>query len=188
MIKDREFLTVNTNLDFYLSKISSNLKLKASYVESEFKNIINNSNLREVESKNYSLGLELRSAYSGIFNYHIGTTWRWNQVESSGISNSFVDNTTFLDLSLVFNEQFDVQLKTERYFFGNISEGDNTYYFMDLDARYNFKESPWSLSLTARNLTNTEEFRTSTISDISSSTVSYRLLPRYILMNVKYRF
>lgn len=188
VIEDQEFLTVNANLDFYLSKISSNLKLKGGFVESEFKNVINNSNLREVQSKNYNLGLELRSAFDGIFNYHVGTTWRWNQVQSSGIENNFVDNTTFLDLSLVFNEQFDLQLKTERYLFGNINEGDNTYYFMDLDARYNFKESPFSLSLMARNLTNTEQFRTSTISDISSSTVTYRLLPRYLLLNVKYRF
>jgi hypothetical protein len=171
-----------------LGKISSNFKLKGGYSQRNFKNIINNSNLREVESANYNLGLEMRSAFDGIFNYHIGTTWTWNEIESAGIKNSFVDNNSFLDLNFVFNEQFDVQVKSERYFFGNINEGDNTYYFLDLDARYNIKDSPFSFSFMARNLTNTEQFRTSSINDVSSSTVSYRLLPRYLLLNVKYRF
>jgi hypothetical protein len=130
----------------------------------------------------------MRSAFDGVFNYHIGTEWRWNEVASSGIENSFVDNTSFLDLSFVFSEQFDMQIKSERYFFGNINDGDNTYYFLDLDVRYNVKDSPFSFSLMARNLTNTEQFRTSSINDVSSSTVSYRLLPRYLLMKVKYRF
>ncbi|WP_298950022.1 carboxypeptidase-like regulatory domain-containing protein [uncultured Nonlabens sp.] len=188
VIEDRENLNVNAGMDYYFGALSSNLKLKAGYSESDFKNILNNSSLREVESANYNLGLEMRSAFDGIFNYHIGTTWAWSEVESSGFNNSFVDNNSFLDLSFVFSEQFDMQVKSERYFFGNINDGDNTYYFLDLDARYNIKDSPLSFSFTARNLTNTERFRTSSINDVSSSTVSYRLLPRYLLLNVKYRF
>lgn len=188
VIEDRENLNVNAGMDYYFGALSSNLKLKAGYSESDFKNILNNSSLREIESANYNLGLEMRSAFDGIFNYHIGTIWAWSEVESSGFNNSFVDNNSFLDLSFVFSEQFDMQVKSERYFFGNINDGDNTYYFLDLDARYNIKDSPLSFSFTARNLTNTERFRTSSINDVSSSTVSYRLLPRYLLLNVKYRF
>jgi hypothetical protein len=179
---------MSTNLDFYINPLSSNIKVKGGYSQSNFKNVINNSNLREVKSATYNLGLEMRSAFTGIFNYHIGTNWRWNTVEASGVSNSFVDNTSFLDLSFVFNERVDAQIKTERYFFGNINEGDNTYYFIDVDARYNVKDSPFSFKITARNLTDTREFRTSTINDVSSSTVSYRLLPRYLLAGVTFRF
>ena len=188
LIEDRESITLNANMDYYIGKISSNFKLKGGYSQRNFKNIINNSNLREVESVNYNLGLEMRSAFDGIFNYHIGTTWTWNEISASGTTNSFVDNNSFLDLNFVFNEQFDVQIKSERYFFGNINEGDNTYYFLDLDARYNIKDSPFYFSFMARNLTNTEQFRISSINDVSSSTVSYRLLPRYLLLNLKYRF
>lgn len=188
LIQDRDALSVNANMDYYLGAISSNFKLKGGYYKSNFKNSINNSALREVESSNYSYGLEMRSAFNGIFNYHIGTEWRINQVAASGFNNSFTDNTSFLDLSFVFNERFDVQIKSERYYFGNITAGDNTYYFLDLDARYNIKDSPFSFSFMARNLTNTEQFRTSAINDFSSSTVSYRLLPRYLLFKVKYRF
>ncbi len=188
LIEDRATYLINTNLDYYINKLTSNFKVKANYTQTEFKNIINDSDLRAVQTVNYGLGFELRSAFSGIFNYHIGTKWAFNTVEASGIKNSFTDNTSFLDLSFVINDQLDFQLKTERYFFGNINDGDNTYYFMDLDTRYKVKDSKFSFSLEASNLTNTEEFRTSSINDVSSSTVTYRLLPRYLLLNVKYRF
>lgn len=189
VIEDRELISFNATTDYYLNPLSSNVKLKAGYNLSEFKNIINNSQLREVESANSNLGLEMRSAFNGVFNYHVGTTWAFNKVTASGISNSFTDNTSFLDLSFVFSEKFNVSVKSERYFFGNINEGDNTYYFLDIDARLKLKEkSPLSFSITARNLTNTEQFRTSSINDVSSSTVTYRLLPRYTLLSVMYRF
>lgn len=188
VIEDRELLNLNATTDYYFSKISSNLKLRGGYSASNFKNIINNSDLREVENRNINLDVELRSAFSGWFNYHIGSAWRFNEVSVSGFTNSFTDNTSFLDLSFVFNERFDIQVKGERYEFGNINDGDNTYYFLDTDLRYRPKDSKWSYSIMARNLTNTEQFRTSTINDISSSSVSYRLLPRFALLNVKYRF
>lgn len=188
VINDRELLNINTTTDYYLSKLSSNFKLKAGYNASNFKNIINNSELREVENRNVNLDIEVRSAFNGWFNYHIGTAWRFNEVSTSNFTNSFTDNTSFIDLSLMFSERFDIQVKGERYEFGNINDGDNTYYFLDTDLRYRPKDSKWSYSIMARNLTNTEQFRTSTINDISSSTVSYRLLPRYVLLNLKYRF
>lgn len=188
VINDRELYTMNASTDYYISKLSSNFKLRGGLNASNFKNVINNSDLREVENRNYNLDLEMRSAFNGWFNYHIGTSWRFNEVTASGFTNSFTDNTSFTDLSFIFNEFFDVQVKGERYEFGNINSGDNTYYFLDADIRYRPKDSKWSFSIMARNLTNTSEFRTSTINDISSSTVSYRLLPRYALLNVKYRF
>lgn len=73
LIKDREFVSIKTELNYYFKFISSNLKVDLGYAKSEFKNIINNSNLRLITSNNYDYGLELRSAFKGIFNYHIGT-------------------------------------------------------------------------------------------------------------------
>ncbi len=188
LIEDRENVLLNATVDYYISPLSSNLKSKFSYTETEFKNRINGSELREIQSFNTSAGFELRSAFSGAFNYHLGSTWNINRTDASGISNRFTDNKSFIDLSYIINERIDFFLKSERYEFGNISDGDNVYYFLDFDARYNVKDSPWSFKIQARNLTNTEQFRTSFINDVSSSTVSYRLLPRYVLLSAKYRF
>jgi len=186
LIKDREFISVNSKLDYYFKFIASNLKVDLGYTKSEFKNIVNNSNLRLVTSNNYNYGLELRSGFKGIFNYHIGTKWTTTEIETT-INNSFTDNVSFLDLSFVFNKKFDIQVQSERYYFGNL-QTDNTYYFLDFDARYKLIENKLTLGLTGKNLFNTERFRSFSISDIGSATTEYRLLPRFVLLKLEYRF
>ena len=186
LIKDREFISINSKFDYYFKFMSSNLKLDLGYTKSEFKNIVNNSNLRQVTSNNYNYGLELRSGFSGIFNYHIGTKWTTTEIETT-INNSFTDNVSFLDLSFVFNDKFDVQIQSERYYFGNL-QTDNTYYFLDFDASYKLIENKLTLGLTGKNLFNTERFRNFSVSDIGTSTTEYRLLPRFVLLKMEYRF
>lgn len=186
LIKDREFISVNSKLDYYFKFMSSNLKVDLGYTQSEFKNIVNNSNLRRVTSNNYNYGLELRSGFKGVFNYHLGTKWTTTEIETT-ISNSFTDNVSFLDLSFVFSDKFDTQIQSERYYFGNL-QTDNTYYFLDFDARYKLIDNKLTLGITGKNLFNTERFRNFSISDIGTSTTEYRLLPRFVLLKLEYRF
>ncbi len=187
VIKDREIFTIFSDLNRYFKTISSNLKLDLGFSKSNYKNIINNSELREISSTNYNYGFELRSGFQGVFNYHFGSKWTINEIKST-IDNSFTNNVSFLDLSFDFNSKFDVQLQTERYFFGNTGQENNTYYFADLEARYKLKKNKLTFSLSGKNLFNTETFKTYSISDISTSTTEYRLLPRYLLLKMAYRF
>jgi len=186
LIQDREFINVNSKLDYYFKFISSNLKLNLGYTQNEFKNIVNDSDFRQVTSKNYNYGLELRSGFKGIFNYHFGAEWTTTKIQTT-TENSFTDNVSFLDLSFVFDGKFDVQLQSERYYFGNL-QTDNAYYFLDFDARYKLIKDKLTLGLTGKNLFNTKRFRSFSISDIGSTTTEYRLLPRFALLKIEYRF
>lgn len=185
LIKDREFISVSSKIDYYFKFISSNLKLDVGYSKSEFKNIVNNSELRSVTSNNYNYGLELRSGFKGIFNYHLGTKWNTNQIQAN-INNSFTNNISFLDFSFVFNDKLNMQFLSERYHFGNL-QTDNTYYFLDFEVRYKLTKNRLTLGLTGKNIFNTRKFRNFTVSDIGSSTTEYRLLPRFVLLKLEYR-
>ncbi|MFT7442181.1 MAG: hypothetical protein ACI9Q3_000545 [Maribacter sp.] len=186
LLQDSEFLSMNTNVNYYFNFITSNLKLDLGYSKNNFKNSINNSDLREITSKSYNYGFELRSGFSGFFNYHIGSKWNTNSIQTT-IENSFTDNTSFLDLSFLFNDKFNVDLQSERYFFGNL-ENENTYYFLDLDARYQLLKDRLTINLSGKNIFNTQTFRNFSISDFGSSTTEYRLLPKMILVSLEYRF
>jgi hypothetical protein len=186
VIKDSEFFSINTNFDYYFNVISSNLKLDLGYTKNNFKNSINNSDFRDITSNSTQYGFELRSGFQGIFNYHIGTKWHTNTIKTT-IENSFTNNTSFLDISLIFNDLFDVQLQSERYYFGNL-ENNNTYYFLDVNARYKVVKDKVTLNFSGKNLFNTQTFRNFSISDFGSSTTEYRLLPRMILVGLEYRF
>lgn len=128
----------------------------------------------------------MRSGFAGVFNYHFGTKWNTNSIQTT-IKNSFTDNTSFLDLSFLFSDKFDINLQSERYFFGNL-ENDNTYYFLDAEATYKLLKDKLTVRISGKNLFNTQKFRNFSISDFGSSTTEIRLLSRYILLKMEYRF
>ena len=187
IIKDREFVSLSSSIDRYFKPIQSNLKLTLGANKSNFKNSVNNTNLREVTNLGADYGFELRSGFKGFFNYHLGSKWNYNQVKTT-IKNDFTDNMSFLDLSMQFNDTFNVQVQGERYFFGNLNKGSNQYYFLDTEARYVVKPNKLTFFLSGNNLFNTQTFKNYSVSDISISQTEYRLVPRYVLLKMEYRF
>jgi len=186
LVKDRNYFSISSKLDYYFKFMSSNLKVDLGYSKSEYKNKVNSSNLRTIVSKNFNYGLELRSSFKGVFNYHIGTKWTTNKIEST-INNSFTDNVSFLDLSFLLSDKFNIQIQSERYYFGNLNT-ENIYNFLDFETTYQLKKNKLSLGLSGKNLLNTKIFRNFSISDIGSTTTEYRLLPRFVLLKLEYRF
>ena len=187
IIKDREFLSLSSSVDRYFKLIKSNLKISVGATKTNFKNSVNNSNLREVKNFNADYGFELRSGFKGFFNYHLGSKWNYNQVKTT-IKNDFTDNMSFLDLTMQLNDKFNVQVQGERYFFGNLETESNKYYFLDLETRYVVKENKLTFYLSGNNLFNTQTFKNYSVSDISISKTEYRLQPRYVMLKMEYRF
>jgi hypothetical protein len=186
LVSERSLLSLNANLDYFIAVINSNVKMDLGYSRMAFQNGVNSTALRDVLSAGYSLGVEFRSGFGGIFNYHAGTKWRISEVKMP-INNSLVNNISFLDFSFVFNPRFDVQIKCDRYYFDSMQSG-STYYFLDLRAQYKIIESKLSIEVKGKNLSNTDTFRNISVSDLGSTTVEYRLLPRSVLLKIEYRF
>lgn len=187
IIKDRESLTISSSIDRFFKPIKSNLKFNLGTTITNFKNIVNNSDLREVKNLNADYGFEMRSGFRGFFNYHIGSKWTYNQVETT-IKNNFTNNMTFLDMSFMFSNTFNIQMQSERYYFGNLDKSNNQYYFLDVEARYAVKENKLTFFLSGNNLLNVETFRNYSISDINISQTEHRLMPRYVLLKMELRF
>ena len=187
IIKDRNFLSISSNIDYYFNPIKSNLKVNLSGTKTDFKNILNNSNLREVSNLGAEYGFELRSSFKGFFNYHFGSKWNYNQVKTTN-TNNFTDNISFFDLSLRFNHKFNLQLQSERYFFGNLDKESNQYYFLDAETHYVVKENKLTFFLSANNLFNTKTFKNYSITDVDISKTEYKLQPRYVLLKIEFRF
>ena len=187
IIKNREILTISSSLDKYFKLLKTNLKMKFGYSKTNFKNIVNNSDLREVKSINTDYSFELRSGFRGFFNYHIGSKWKYNLIETK-IKNSFTDNISFIDLSINFNKKINIDVQSERYFFGNLEKNSNKYYFLDLESKYVFKNNKLTFFLSGNNILNKKTFNNFSISDVSTSQSEYRLLPRYFLLKIEYRF
>lgn len=192
LIEDQTLFFVNSSIDRYIKSLSANLKFKLGYNQSNFENFVNDTGRREIESTNYTYGLEMRSGFLGKFNYHIGTEFRTFSVTTNQANfsdrNTNTDNFSFLDLSYMFTEHLNFSLVTERYYFGGLDSGNNTYYFSDLTGMYNTPNKKFRFTLSGKNLFNTRKFTNLSISDINTTATSFRLLPRIILLGVDFKF
>ncbi|WP_394773291.1 carboxypeptidase regulatory-like domain-containing protein [Flavobacterium sp.] len=186
IIKNRSMFRADLDMSYFFSDISSTLKVEANYSKSNYKNIVNNE-LREVESGITVSSIEIRSNFKGFLNYHLGTKWTINEIRTSDL-NKNTDNLTFFDLLLSFNKNLNAEFQTERYHFGNLEASSSKYYFLDIKANYIFKKNKLSFSLSSNNLFNTKTFRQSYISDVVTSKTEYRILPRYVLLKMDYKF
>lgn len=184
LFKDRDLMNGSLSIDRYLPFVSSNLKLTGNYSITNYQNVVNEI-FREVKSKNYSIGFELRSAFTGPLNYHIGSKIQEFDVQTN-FRNSYSNNMSFVDLLFRINKNSILQLQTERYYFGNIGD-DNEYYFLDIDWRYVIIPNKLTVNLSGKNLFNTNTFKTASLTDVSFMVTQYQLLPRFVLLSAEIR-
>jgi len=179
---NKESLILNVNLDYYLSSLLNNLKFKFNYTSADYKNIINESNLRQFETSTYNIEFQIRSGFKGIFNYHIGS-----KIVKSHIKSDFNSRNTnlihFIDLNFNFNKKLCIDLKSENY----VLENNDKYYFIDVDLKYKLIQNKLDISLIGRNLSNTNKYRYLSISDIGNNITEHKLIPRYLLLSLSYK-
>jgi hypothetical protein len=173
--------------DKFFKSISSNLKISLGYSESNFKNIVNQSELRPISAKIYRAGFELRSGFKGIFNYHFGSSLTNNSVESTN-KNSFTNNFTFFDLSFVFNDNYLFLLQSEQYYFGNQTSTNKYYRFLDSEFRFNVVINKFLIALLGYNILNTNIFSNLWVSDVNTVETQYRILPSRLMVKATYSF
>jgi hypothetical protein len=187
IINGRNYFLFSASINRYFSIISSNLKFNFDITQSDYKSKVNNSELRDVNSNNINFGFELRSGFNGLFNYHIGSKWSFSQTITSEV-NSYIENMIFLDLYFNISNKINITSKNEVYNFQHKTNGNNNYFFSDLEARYIILENKLTLSLSGQNLFNTTRFLNYSINHISISKTEYKLQPRIVLLKIEYRF
>ena len=186
IMKGGDRVTLHSTSHFIVKKLKGVLELGIRFNKSVYYNQINNSGLRKNIRYGQVYELGWASNFKSPFNFNFSTEWSFSQVKSD---NTFKNssNYTLLDFIYVANKNLNFKLKNEYYNFGG--SGDyNDYFFTDFEALYSFSKDKYSVGLNGRNLFNTKAFTIYSVSDIGYSTVSYRLLPRYIMATFKFRF
>ena len=186
VLNNREMVYYNFNADYYFKKIKSNFKFTFGGNSSKYQNYVNASDIRDITSTTINYGMEVRSGFNGIFNYHIGTKWDFSQFKTTDTF-SYTNNRTFLNLNFRFSKELYATLHTERYYFGNLSQNKKDFYFSDLNIDYQLSEKI-RLGFTLNNIFNTDTFVSYNLTDISVSETSYKLIPRYALLKLEFRF
>lgn len=184
-LKDKDFISFQTDSNIYLQWLASNIKLKLGYNKQNFQNSVN-GNLRKVSSSTFNYGGELRSAFIGPLNFHVGTEW-FNSEYKTTIKQKNITNRTFLDIVYQPLEKLNLSLNSSRNYFSNLDKDNDTYYFMDFEGKYQIIKNRLSLSLVGKNLLNTKTFRNINIDDTGIFKSEYQLLPRFLLLKANIR-
>jgi len=172
---------------FVIKKLKGSMAIDGMGSQNIYYNQINESDLRKniIYQQVYSFGW--RSSFKSDFNFNFRTEWNFTKIKSEQHAFNNTSKFSYLDLMYKVSDRLDVKAKAEHYNFGGLDTYNN-YFFADFEAKYSFKKDKYSISLDGRNLFNTDEFTTYSVSDIGYSTNSYRLLPRYVMLSFMYRF
>lgn len=170
----------------YFHFIKSTLKLDSFYAILFDKNIVNNSELRDLKNKNLQFSLTVRSGFKTKFNFENISNFERNDFEVSNQTNRVV----------AFRNQFKTIYKLNENLYSNtilsfISPDTSSklnYTFLDSELRYKPKNNNFEMFLVGKNLTNNKKFETISVSDYSRSVLAYNLIERYVLLGASLSF
>ncbi|MFT4031195.1 MAG: hypothetical protein QM669_02130 [Siphonobacter sp.] len=177
-------------LEKYSSALSMRIKFRPSFQYNQYQNQVNDSGNRTNTSHIYSLESTLRTAFLGKLNFAIGNTITQNNVTTTTIYNTvYTKNFTlgsYLDFTFVLSDRLSGTLQNEYFEF--IQTENRSYYFANLWLSYEAIKHKLTFSISGKNLLNTNNLMNSAISDYKFTIQQTKLIPRYILLEVSWRF
>ena len=187
LFKDRIVYSTSQEFEYYLAKFSTNLRVGFEHNRSSFKNLLNNSILRNIRTQNYKYKIELRSAFGNdFFDYHVGIDINNSRIKSS-VNNTFQTNTSFLNLYFNIGKRLNLDINSTFYDL-NSEFSNSTIFFLDFKIKYKLLKEKITVGLIGKNLLNNKKYEEVNITDNFYSVQSYELLPRYVLLRFDYNF
>lgn len=178
----------NLNVEKYTPFLQSTYKISGNYSVSEYKNIINNSELRNNKLNSLFLNFYCKTAFDFPINFQNELKLFHSFSKSNNSENSF-KNT-------VINNSFKILVKPNRFWFGSLSfdyfqpstQNPNEYYFLDAMVRYISPNKIWEFKLTGKNLTNNKFFEEIYVSDFYKSNSTQSLNRAFVLAGLSFSF
>ena len=171
----------------FISKLNSNFKLRSDYSISLSKNIVNNSDLRDIKSKYFTIELTTNTPIVKSMFIENNISYSSNKIIVEGSdSNTFSSIKNSFKTVIKLTDRFKGNLSTQ-FIVPNLST-NRTYLFLDTEITLTSKNKKFDYSIIGRNLTNNKTFETVTISDYSKSIASHNLINRFLLASIAFKF
>lgn len=182
----------NDNLNFslstekFVSKLSTTFKLTSSVSKSNYKNIVNTSDLRNNTSNNISNELAIKTAFNTKINFENQSNYIYSSNKSENIGT--INNKMFTNaLKIKYKHSSSIfSVITGDYFIPNTNNTSNDYLFLDFSVIFKPKDKKYEFNLIGKNLLNNTIFSQIQTSDFSRNTLQNNLISRYIFVNFTY--
>ncbi len=172
----------NLSITKYLKAFSSTLKVSTQQSWSNNPIIINN-NISKVINYNANYRIQGTTYFKLPVNFKYAFQYNYSKGEFDNqiSTNDYLEGK--LDATLKLSSQWFLKLENNYY-----AINSNDYWFTNANLNYNPEKSRFSYILSANNLSNITEFKDVFISEYQRNETNFRIIPRYLLLNIKYRF
>lgn len=179
---------INMQVSKYIPFIESTLKLTINYTLSNYRNIINNSDLRQNQNQFLSNSFFWKTALEMPVNFENTFTYQHSNSKSEKQS-AFINESWQNNFKVIVkpNKKWFVILSSD-YYLPNSEQSDEQFVFLDAILRHRPKSKKWEASFTMRNIANENNFEQVQTSDISTTIYRSNLLSRYFLLNLTWNF
>lgn len=184
----RDDVSANLKVSKYISFLESTLSLTSNFNYSNYKNIVNNSDLRN--NRTYFLRNELfcKTAFDMIINFESFSVLN-NSISKSQEQEQFTNSSFQQTIRAIINpyKRWKWIVSTD-YFLPNIDNKNTSFLFLDSSFNYQQKQNKWRLGFEIKNLFNEKNFEQIQVNDFSTTVFKSNLLPRYFVVNFSFNF
>lgn len=186
-ITDNKNYNFGIQLEKYIHLFKSTINFDTNYSINQYKNIVNNSDLRTNKGGSLQAKFQIRTGFKRMINFENKTTIVNNGFKSQdGLKNSFTTFQNDLKLKLI-KDNFNFEFNTQ-YFNPDLKQDITGDLFLDAFLRYTPKNNKIEYQIKANNLLNKKVYKSINTSDFSTSIFQYNLQERFLLMAIKFRY
>lgn len=182
-------LSANLKVSKYVPFLESTLSLTSNFGYSNYKNIVNNSDLRNNKTYFFRNELFCKTAFDRVVNFESITIFNNSISKSQGQQQQFTNvsfQQTFRTLVSPFKSW--KWIVASDYFLPNIDNKKTDFLFLDSSFNYQQKQNKWRLGFEIKNLFNEKNFEQIQTNDFSTTIFRSNLLSRYFLVSFNLNF
>jgi hypothetical protein len=181
-------INANFLIEKYVPLLESTIRLKSGYSISNYKNIVNNSGVRNNSNKFFYAELFMKTAFDIKLNFENMVSYKRNQSqsESSGSFTNAAINNSF-KIIVKPDKNWFVLLSSD-YFLPGTNKTNDGYLFLDASVRFTPRNKIFELNFIARNILNNTSFIQIETTDYATTIFQSNLIPRYLMLSISYSF
>ncbi len=186
LVRNNNMFSANSEIRKYVRFLKSRISIFNNFTKSDYENSINYQPLIKSVFSSYKTGLEMKSGWTKKVNYELGYEWNFNRINSDVNTNSYLDQRGFLNIYYNFSSALKLQTNLDYFKFGNTAQ--KTTKFLDIKVDYNWKDYKIDFFIMANNLLNENSIQRYSVSNISESLFTQRMLPRNVVFGLRKSF
>jgi hypothetical protein len=146
-----------------------------------------NTEIRESKSFTQNYRASVESNFRNWPNFEVGYRFTANKYDNGGFGQNYYTNRPYANVNIRFLKDFNFKAEWEYYKYTNDAKTvENQYSFVNADLFYRKGESPWEFAVQATNILDTSFINNDSFDEQYNSTSQYFVLPRILMLVVKY--